>query len=264
MSEQETKLLPQVPVMCEYDLIKTNLEAKIKTLNSITTLTEENKKEVKTSIAEINKVKERISRYRIDETNRFMEYIQPYINKCKELEKLCDTGLADIKAKVKELETQEKNLKIDTLRKTYDFYLEHKKYVNILKFELFFEEKMANKTTSINVIQKQLEDWYEKREQDLDFIHNNVDDSDKVISIYLKNGLNLTKAIEAHQDTIKSEAEIAAAMNVATTTATATSNTFEKKLDIVITIKQLPKSKVTALQSFLDNLGVEFDVNIAK
>ena len=73
MSENENKLLPQVPVLSEYEVVKTELEAKIKKLNSITELTEENKKEVKTGIAEINKVKERISRYRIDETNRFLE-----------------------------------------------------------------------------------------------------------------------------------------------------------------------------------------------
>ena len=37
---------------------------------------------------------------------------------------------------------------------------------------------------------------------------------------------------------------------------------IEKKLDICIKIKQLPKSKVKALQAFLDGLGVEFDVEV--
>jgi len=156
MSEDENKLLPQVPVLSEYDVVKTELEAKINKLNSITELTEENKKEVKTGIAEINKVKERISRYRIDETNRFLEYIQPYVD---------------------------------------------------------------------------------------------------------KNGLNLTQAIETYQSQIKSEAEIAAIM--ASDVAAAT-ETFEKKIDIVVTIKQLPKSKGTALEQFLNSLGVEFTVEVVK
>ena len=178
MSEDENKLLPQAPVLSEYDVVKTELEAKIKKLNSITELTEENKKEVKTGIAEINKVKERISRYRIDETNRFLEYIQPYVDKCKELEKLCDTGLADIKQKVKDLENAEKALKKET-----------------------------------------------------------------------------------YQSQIKSEAEIAAIM---ASDVAAASETFEKKIDIVVTIKQLPKSKGAALEQFLNSLGVEFTVEVIK
>ena len=36
--------------------------------------------------------------------------------------------------------------------------------------------------------------------------------------------------------------------------------TFEKCIDIRVTIKQLPKSKVSALQAFLNGLGVDFDV----
>lgn len=145
MSEDENKLLPQVPVLSEYEVVKTELEAKIKKLNSITELTEENKKEVKTGIAEINKVKERISRYRIDETNRFLEYIQPYIDKCKELEKLCDTGLADIKQKVKDLENAEKALKKETVSKAFELFMATKDYSNFLKFEMFLTKKCVIK-----------------------------------------------------------------------------------------------------------------------
>ena len=261
MSEDENKLLPQVPVLSEYEVVKTELEAKIKKLNSITELTEENKKEVKTGIAEINKVKERISRYRIDETNRFLEYIQPYVDKCKELEKLCDTGLADIKQKVKDLENAEKALKKETISKAFELFMATKDYSNLLKFEMFFDEKMCNKSVSLNVIQNQLETWYNQRKSDIDFIKKQTDDCDKVTSIYLKNGLNLTQAIETYQSQIKSEAEIVAIM--ANDVAAAT-ETFEKKIDIVVTIKQLPKSKVAALEQFLNSLGVEFTVEVIK
>lgn len=90
MTNENVKLLPQLPVLAEYSLVKEELKTRIKTLNEITSLTEENKKEVKTAISEITKVKDRISRFRIDETAKFMEYINPYIEQCKELEKLCE------------------------------------------------------------------------------------------------------------------------------------------------------------------------------
>lgn len=261
MSEDENKLLPQLPVLDEYNAVKTELEAKIEKLNSITELTEENKKEVKTGIAEINKVKERISRYRINETNKFMEYIKPYVDKCKELEKLCDTGLADIKQKVKDLENAEKALKQKTVAQAFELFMATKDYSNFLKFEMFFDEKMCNKTVSLNVIQNQLETWYNQRKADIDFIKKQVDDCDKVISIYLNNGLNLTQAIETYQSQIKSEAEIAAAMASEQAIATVS---FEKKIDIVVKIKQLPKSKGAALEQFLNSLGVEFTVEVVK
>ena len=71
----------------------------------------------------------------------------------------------------------------------------------------------------------------------------------------------MTQAIETYQSQIKSEAEIAAIM--ASDTAAA-SETFEKKIDIVVTIKQLPKSKGAALEQFLNSLGVEFTVEVVK
>ena len=86
--EETKKLLPQVPVLTEYKMVKDELKSRIKKLNEITVLTEDNKKEVKSAISEINKVKDRVSRFRIDETAKFLEYINPYIEQCKELEKL--------------------------------------------------------------------------------------------------------------------------------------------------------------------------------
>lgn len=259
MSDENLKLLPQVPVLSEYDLVKSELEAKISKLNAIQVLTDENKKEVKNAIAEINKVKDRIKRYRIDETNRFMEYIKPYVDKCKELEEYCDKGLSDIKAKVSELEKKERDEKIETVKKLFEFILQGKSYANLLKFEMFFEEKMANKTAAITIIQKQLEEWYQKREDDINFIKKQADDSDKVLAIYLSNGLNLTKAIETYQERFKSEAEIAAAM---ASEEAATTESFEKKINIRVTINELPKSKGVALDNFLKTLGVDYKIEV--
>lgn len=265
MAENESeKLLPSVPVLNEYTVVKQELTIKIEKLNSIQYLTEENKKEVKSGIAEINKVKDRISRYRIDETNKFLAYIQPYIDKCKELEKLCTDGLSSIKAKVKELENKERQDKISDIKVMFNFIIEqdHPELQNLLKFEMFFVDKYANKTSSMTMIEKEFNAWLAQRASDIKFIKNNTDEPQAILEIYLSNGLNLTAAIEEYQKRFASEAEIKAAIAAEETKTAA--NTFEKKLDIVIKIKQLPKSKVTALQSFLDSLGVDFDVEAIK
>lgn len=257
---EERKLLPEVPVLVEYTQVKNELMARIDKLNAITVLTEENKKEVKTSIAEINKVKDRISRYRIDETNKFMEYINPYVVKCKELEKLCVDGVANIKAKVSELEEQERQYKIDTIRKMFEFQMEDSKFSNLLKFELFFEKSMANKGATITQLEKKCQEWRELKEQDLKFIKSNTDEPEAVMTIYLRNGLNLPNAINEYQERFKSESEIKAQIAVEQAEQTTQKQTFEKCIDIRITIKQLPKSKVSALQSFLDSLKIDFEV----
>lgn len=262
MAENENKkLLPSVPVLSEYSAVKQELTAKIEKLNSIKYLTEDNKKEVKNGIAEINKVKDRISRYRIDETNKFLGYIQPYIDKCKELEKLCTDGLSSIKAKVKELEEIEREDKKKNVNVLFNFVVEqdHPELQKLVKFEMFFVDRYVNKTTSMAIIENELKAWLSQRASDIKFIKNNTDEPEVILNNYFSNGLVLTAAIEEYQKRFASEAEIKAAI-AQEQTQVKVKNTFEKKIDIVIEIKQLPKSKVTALQGFLDSLGVDFEV----
>lgn len=264
MIENET-ILPVIPVLTEYHEFKKNITSVIKKMNEITELTEDNKKEVKAVIAEMNKTKERISRYRIDETANFLKYINPYIEQCKELEKLCTDGMAQIKTKVTELEEAERKQKIDTVHKLFDFCLENCPYRNLLKFEMFFEQSMGNKSSSLTVIENQLKEWIEARTSDFNFIKKNADEAEAIIAIYLQNGLKLTDAIESHQERYKNEAEIQAMIATeAKSLSLENKSSFVKKLDIVVKIKQLPQPKVKALQAFLDGLGVEFDVEIAK
>ena len=264
MEVENKKLMPQVPVMANYQLAKDTLTDRIAKINEITEITEENKKEVKTAIAEITKEKDRVARFRIDETKKFMEYINPYLDQCKELEKLCVEGLAQIKSKVAALEESERAQKVETVNKLFNFALEACPYANLLKFEMFFEQTMGNKGTSLTVIETQLNEWISARTSDFDFIKKNADDAESIIQIYLQNGLKLTAAIETHQERYKSEAEIKAMISIETpqapTSAPSGSVSFEKKMDITFKIKQLPQSKVKALQAFLDGLGVEWEV----
>lgn len=262
--EETKKLLPQVPVLTEYKLVKDELKSRIKKLNEITVLTEDNKKEVKSAISEINKVKDRVSRFRIDETAKFLEYINPYIEQCKELEKLCTEGVTQIKAKVTELEESERKQKAETVKQLFLFAIDACPYKALLNFDMFFEPSMANKSSSLTVIENQLNDWITARTSDFDFIKKNADEADAIIAIYLTNGLKLTAAIETHQERYRSEAEIKAMISAETPQAAPSaprgSVSFEKKIDITVTIKQLPQSKVKALQSFLDGLGVDWEV----
>lgn len=262
--EETKKLLPQVPVLTEYKMVKDELSSRIKKLNEITVLTEDNKKEVKAAISEINKVKDRISRFRIDETAKFMEYINPYVEQCKELEKLCVEGVSTIKSKVTQLEEEERKQKAETVKQLFLFALEPCPYRALLNFDMFFESSMANKSSSLTVIENQLNEWIKTRTSDFDFIKKNADEADAIIAIYLTNGLKLTAAIETHQERYRSEAEIKAMISAETPQVSAnvpkTSMSFEKKVDITVTIKQLPQSKVKALKSFLDGLGVDWEV----
>ena len=262
--EETKKLLPQVPVLTEYAMVKDELKLRIKKLNEITDLTEDNKKEVKSAISEITKVKDRVSRFRIDETAKFLEYINPYIEQCKELEKLCVEGVSTIKAKVTELEDKEKKQKAETVKQLFLFAIDACPYKSLLNIDMFFEPSMSNKTSSLTVIENQLNEWIKTRTSDLDFINKNADEAEAIIAIYLTNGLKLTAAIESHQERYRSEAEIKAMISAeapqTSTNAPRGSVSFEKKVDITVKITQLPQSKVKALQSFLDGLGVDWEV----
>lgn len=257
------KLLPQVPVLTEYKLVKDELKARLDRLNAIEVLTEENKKEVKNSIAEINKVKDRIARYRIDNQNEFLKYIEPYVAQCKELEKMCTDGVATIKAKVSELEEQERQNKIENIKRLFEFRTENStQYYKVLTFDMFFEKSMANKSTSLNVIENEMTKWIEEKDKDLKFIERRTDEPSAIMSIYLNNGLKLTEAIDTYQERFKTESEIKAMIAVEESKTKA--EPLEKTLDIVLSIYKLPKSKVGALQGFLDNLGVIYNAEVMK
>ena len=194
-----------------------------------------------------------------------MEHISSYVDQCKELEKLCTEGMAQIKTKVSELEESERKQKIETVRQLFSFKMDACQYRAILNFDMFFEQSMSNKSTSLTVIENQLTEWVSTRISDLDFIKKNADEADSIIAIYLTNGLKLTAAIESHQERYRSESEIKAMIAVeapaqATVEAPKASVSFEKKIDITVTIKQLPQSKVKALEAFLNGLGVSLEV----
>lgn len=258
----ETKLLPQIPVLTEYLQVKNELQARIDKLNAIEYLTDENQKEVKTSIAEINKVKDRIARYRIDSQNEFLKHIEPYIAQCKELEKMCTDGVATIKSKVAELEEKERQQKIETVEKLFEFHIKSSPYRKLFKFEMFFEKSMGNKTSNLNVIENQMKKWIEDKTNDLKFIEYNTDEPSAIMPLYIENGLVLTKAIETYQERFKNESEIKAM--IAAEESKTKAEPIEKTLDIVLSIYKLPKSKVAALQGFLDNLGVIYNAEVMR
>ena len=252
-------LVPEIPVLAEYNEVKQELIKRIDKINAIEYINADNEKEVKKAIAEINKVKDRIARFRIDNTNAFMEHIKHYTDQCKELEKMCVDGVSSIKAKISELEEQERQNKIDLIKKCFEMTMMNYAIVrNHLTFEHFYQKQMSNKSVSLNVVESQLKEWAEAKENELIFIQDNCDEPATVINIYKNNGLNVTKAISEYQERFKSEAEIKAI--IASEESKKAKESFEQVLDICIKINKLPKSKVQALQSFLDSLKVEFTV----
>ena len=255
--EQEKKLLPQTPVLTEYLQVKEEIENRVNKYKDLKVITEDNKKEIKNSIAELNKVKQRIARYRIDNTDAFMEYIKPFVEQCKELENLCDSGTAEIKQLLADYENSEKKQKEETINKLFNFNMECCPFKELLKFEMFFDLKMANKTANLNIVEKELKEWISKRTEELNFINSNCDEPVKVIAIYLKNEFNLTGAIQEYQDQFKTEAQIEAIKAQAVKTV---HSSFERKINLKIIINFLPQSKAGALESFLKSLNVDYKV----
>lgn len=257
--EQEQGLLvPAIPVLTEYEEVKKEILTRVEKFKDTKIVTEETKKEVKKEIAEINKIKQKISRFRIDNTALFLKYIEPYVSKCQELEKLCTDSVADINAKVKELEDKERADKKESIKKLFDFLWERTKYNTLLNFEMFFEPAMTNKTQSLTVLEKQMGEWLQKRVQDIEFFYNSADEPDVVIPIYLKNGFDVTAALAEYQERFKTAAEIKA-IQATEEASKPTYNGFEKTVSVIIKIENLPLRKASALQNFLEGLGIEYE-----
>lgn len=254
------QIVPIIPTLVEYEQVKAEINAKIENLNKYEILTAENEKEAKAAIAELNKVKDRISRYRIDNTNQFLEYINPYINACKELEALCTDGVATVKAKINELETKAKNEKTESIKKLFNFLCEENSFLRkgLIKFEMLFDLKWANKTASLTIIEKELRTKLELICKDIDYITSNCDEPDVIIPIYLEKNFNLSDALQTYQSRFVSSSEIKGM--IAAEKQEKIKNTVEKKLDLRITVKQLTKTQAEGLNQFLKNMNVEFNI----
>ena len=175
-----------------YERIKNkalNLSEYLKTVE----VSEENIKESKKLIAEVNKDIKKLEDYRIKVKKEMLKPYNDFEVQVKEIVKIVKEADEYVRNQIKELEEVERENKKALVKEMFENKVKHYDFNKMITFDNFFKENMANKTTSLEKIENELSEWLEQRKMDIQIIKNLRDS--EVLKEYLET-FNLALAIE--------------------------------------------------------------------
>lgn len=156
-------------------------------------VSEENIKESKKLIAEVNKDVKKLEDYRIKVKKEMLKPYNDFEIQVKEIVKIVKEADEYVRSQIRELEEIERENKKAIVKEMFENKAKHYDFNEIITFDKFFKESMSNKTTSLDKIENELSEWLEQRKMDIEVIKSLKDD--EVLKEYLET-FNLALAIE--------------------------------------------------------------------
>lgn len=220
-----------------YEMIKEraiNLSENLKQVE----VTEENIKESKKILADVNKDIKKLEDRRVAIKKEMLEPYTEFENQVKEIVKIVKEADEIVRQQVKELENREREEKKELIFNMFIEKINHYDFRTLIKFEDFFEDRMCNKTISINKLEIELNNWLQQRETDFKVIKNMNDVNNEILKEYL-NTFNLSNALEIVN--IKNEE------NEKIETAIKTMNEDKKNKKFIFVISNEKDAKLTEM-----------------
>jgi Protein of unknown function (DUF1351) len=182
----------------EYDYIKkqaVSLSEQIKTVE----VSEENIKESKKLLAAVNKRLKELEDKRISVKRTMLEPYQVFEEQVKEIVSIVKEADAAVRDQVKYLEEFERLQKEDEVKNLFEKRKnQYKALHEVVEFQRFLQPKHLNKTTSIAAIEKEMVEWLEHINNDIQAIQA-MNNAKEVLSVYI-GVYDLAKAISQVND----------------------------------------------------------------
>ena len=156
-------------------------------------VSEENIKESKKLIAEVNKDVKKLEDYRIKVKKEMLKPYNDFEIQVKEIVKIVKEADEYVRSQIKELEEIERENKKAIVKEMFENKAKHYDFNEIITFDKFFKESISNKTTSLDKIENELSEWLEQRKMDIEVIKSLK--HDEVLKEYLET-FNLALVIE--------------------------------------------------------------------
>ena len=156
-------------------------------------VSEENIKESKKLIAEVNKDVKKLEDYRIKVKKEMLKPYNDFEIQVKEIVKIVKEADEYVRSQIKELEEIERENKKASVKEMFENKAKHYDFNEIITFDKFFKESISNKTTSLDKIENELSEWLEQRKMDIEVIKSLK--HDEVLKEYLET-FNLALVIE--------------------------------------------------------------------
>jgi hypothetical protein len=176
----------------EFEDLKEQAEKLAEEIRSVE-VDEENIKQSKKLLAAVNKRIKELEDKRIQIKKAMMEPYVLFESQVKEIVSIVKEADDTVRQQVKDLEEMDRLQKEGLIHGIYEKRIRHYSFRDLFKFVDFLKPKHLNKTTSIDEVEKEMIDFFEKISRDLRAIEK-MPDSKTILSAYL-NSKDLAAAI---------------------------------------------------------------------
>lgn len=186
-----TDIIQQQPILVfnDYEKLLTEATMIAEKLNTMT-VTEDNVKEQKKLLAKVNNSIKDLNDRRILIKKEILKPYTEFEQKVKEIESVVKTADTRLRSQVKELEEEERERKRAEVEVLFDNVWTGSKYAELITFDSFLKPEYLNKSFSMNKIEIAINDYFEKMEDDIDYLMENIEERYKAntIATYITSG----------------------------------------------------------------------------
>lgn len=145
---------------------------------------EDNIKLSKKLLAEVNKRVKTLEDKRISIKKEMLEPYQEFEDQVKEIVGIVKDADAIVRDQVKQMEERERMQKEDEIREIFDKRIQHYSFKDMVPFMDFIKPKHVTKTVTIQAVEKEMVQFFEKVENDMQVLYQ-MDDVQDHINAYL-------------------------------------------------------------------------------
>lgn len=146
-------------------------------------LNDENVKEVKGVLAKANRAIKELNDRRIAIKKEILEPYEVFASQIKEIETIVKDSDTRLRNEVRELEENLRLIKKEEIEEIWNKRVKQYEYAKLMDFENFLENRHLNKSTSMNSVEKDMVDFLDRSENDLNILSAN-ERKDEAISLY--------------------------------------------------------------------------------
>lgn len=159
------------------------------------TVTDENIKDTKKTLATVNKSLKALNDRRIEIKKEIMMPYDIFADQIKEIESIVRLADDRVRQQVREMEEAERQKKQEALEEIWDKRIQHYDHAKVMAFGDWLEPSHLNKTLSISKAESSMVAWLEQTEKDIAVLAG-MDHKDQLILKYRELG-SIADAIEA-------------------------------------------------------------------
>jgi hypothetical protein len=183
IAQEQVQLIPGQIVFKNFETLK-NEALELSEMVSEVIVTPDNVKQSKKLVSAVSKKIKDLESNRISIKKQMMEPYFEFEEKVKEIVHIVDEAEGIVRKQIKSIEEDERNEKKQKINDLFDKRMRMYWFRDLIPFDDFLKSSHLNKTTSIDLVEREMVEFLEKIEKDFLVLHQ-MEDKDRLISLYL-------------------------------------------------------------------------------